>query len=410
MIERVKSVPLGRIGAAGVRMLSPSVAATLVQDGLGLGRRPRPDTSERHLAAALDWLCGAQDACGGRGVSAGFSFVNGWLAPHPEGTGRVIRTMFDNARRDGREALRERACRLADWAIEVQLPTGAVQGGLYLGRDADRWPSVSATAQVILGWCRAYAETREERYLAAARLAGNWLIAEQARDGSWRDASPAAETKVHAYDVRAGWALLELGAGSGDRRYAEAGRRAVEWALAQQRENGWFENNALSASKGRWALPHAGAIVAVADGLLGAYPHLEDPRCVTAAARAAAPLLEIFEAQGRLPGEFDAEWQSPARGGCPAGDAQVAGLWLRVYLLFADAKFLRAGVDLNHFVKAAQSLKSSHAGVRGGVKSSQPLAGRSAPYTYSSAGAAAFAESLALEAASLERRGIVMET
>src|SRR6266700_2555374 len=52
-------------------------------------RLPRNDQS--HLAAALEWLCLAQDVCNGRsdagGVSAGWNFEDGWLPGYPETTG-----------------------------------------------------------------------------------------------------------------------------------------------------------------------------------------------------------------------------------------------------------------------------------------------------------------------------------
>ena len=62
-------------------------------------RLARDDRS--HLAAALEWLCLAQDVCKGRadagGVSAGWSFEDGWLPGYPETTGYIIETFIEAA-------------------------------------------------------------------------------------------------------------------------------------------------------------------------------------------------------------------------------------------------------------------------------------------------------------------------
>src|SRR5947208_15813295 len=56
---------------------------------------------ETHLSAALDWLCLAQDVLDGKsdagGVSAGWSFEDGWLPGYPETTGYIIETFIDAA-------------------------------------------------------------------------------------------------------------------------------------------------------------------------------------------------------------------------------------------------------------------------------------------------------------------------
>ena len=51
---------------------------------------------EVHLRGAIDWLCHAQDIRKGEpdagGVSAGWSFEDGWLPSYPETTGYIIET------------------------------------------------------------------------------------------------------------------------------------------------------------------------------------------------------------------------------------------------------------------------------------------------------------------------------
>ena len=87
---------------------------------------------EVHLAAAIDWLCRAQDVRNGKGdaggVSAGWSFEDGWLPSYPETTGYIIETMLAAARVLGRPELVERARRMIDWELSIQLPDGAFPG------------------------------------------------------------------------------------------------------------------------------------------------------------------------------------------------------------------------------------------------------------------------------------------
>ena len=53
---------------------------------------------EVHLQGAIDWLCRAQDVRDGKddqgGVSAGWSFEDGWLPGYPETTGYIIETFL----------------------------------------------------------------------------------------------------------------------------------------------------------------------------------------------------------------------------------------------------------------------------------------------------------------------------
>jgi hypothetical protein len=51
-----------------------------------------------HLGAAIGWLCRAQDVRNGKadagGVSAGWSFEDGWLPSYPETSGYIVETFI----------------------------------------------------------------------------------------------------------------------------------------------------------------------------------------------------------------------------------------------------------------------------------------------------------------------------
>jgi hypothetical protein len=373
-----------------MRPVHPSIARTLME---GL----RKDVSSRgssrdHLNATMQWLCTAHDHGGGHGVSAAYSLAAGWEAPYPETTGYIIPTFYDYAALTGREEFRDRAKRMADWEISVQLESGAVRAG-YLQNMSHCAPAVFNTGQVILGYCRACIETGDERYASAARAAGDWLLSVQNADGAWRVESPVVTTYVHAYDVRTAWSLLELHALTGVEKYFEAALRNVEWTLSQQHDDGWFANNAFE----RDANPYTHNVAYVMEGLLETWTLTRDERCWAAMFKTASRLLRTFETRTFMPGEFAEGWKTNASYSCLTGDAQIAGVWLRVFEARGDVRFLNAALKLNDYVKACQSLHSTHPAVRGGVKGSQPFGGGYTPFTYINWGAKFLADSLMLE-------------
>jgi uncharacterized protein YyaL (SSP411 family) len=382
--------------AQGIRLLQPAHALAIGRDVLRW--RAAPGDSRRHLAATMDWLCRAQDrGGGGGGVSAGYSLIRGWLPPYPETTGYIIPTFFDYASLTGNAEFRTRAVRMAEWELRVQLPSGAIQAGFFRGDGDARAPAVFNTGQVVLGWCRAFGETRDERYLAAAVRAGEWLLQAQDPDGAWRQRAPETETTVHAYDARTAWSLLELSRLVDDGRLVDAARRNLDWTLAQQRDNGWFEHNAFFLSRDKWHEPLTHTIGYVMEGLMGGWSHLGDQRYWDAAIKTATRLKQIFERGRSLPGEFDRRWTATGAYSCLTGSAQVAGVWLRIYGETGDTSFLDAARVLNGYVKATQVVDTTNPDVRGGIKGSQPIFGRYTPFTFINWGAKFFADALMLE-------------
>ena len=64
--------PLSKVIGAGMRVTHPSLMRVLIKDLLG--RTSQTKNSRAHLDGAIAWISRAQDACGGRGVSAGVRF------------------------------------------------------------------------------------------------------------------------------------------------------------------------------------------------------------------------------------------------------------------------------------------------------------------------------------------------
>ncbi len=83
--------------AAALQALAPASPAAWCGTACA-ARRAEPQPHAVHLSAAIDWLCRAQDVRDGQpdagGVSAGWSFEDGWLPSYPETTGYIIETML----------------------------------------------------------------------------------------------------------------------------------------------------------------------------------------------------------------------------------------------------------------------------------------------------------------------------
>ncbi len=388
-------LPVKRLSSAAVRNANPALLNLWTKDFLDV--RNTPKTSLVHLRETMSWLKNAHDSGEKRGLSGGFSVIDGWLAPYPETTGYSIPTFYDYSEFSGENEWRERAAAMSDWEIEVQMPNGAVQAGLFKDKDAARVPAVFNTGQVILGWCRAFLETKDEKYLQAAKRAGDWLILVQSENGAWQIESQETETDVHTYDVRTAWSLLEIYEITGEKKYAQAAQSQLDWALGQQRENGWFENNAFFTSSEKWTIPFTHTIAYVIEGFQESYRILRDERYFQAYSKTAEKLLRIFELKKFMAGDFDEKWKSASKYSCLTGNAQIAGVWLKHFVITDDVRFLNAALKLNNYTKSTQNIASLHNGIHGGIKGSQPINGKYTPFIFPNWAAKFFADTLILE-------------
>ncbi len=217
------------------------------RDLVGQGVQPESDHLD-HLRAAIDWLCRAQDVRDDKpdrgGVSAGWSFEDGWLPSYPETSGYIVETFLAAAKVLDRPGLIDRAQRILDWELSIQGADGAFPG--HFGEPGSQ-PVVFNTGQIMHGMLAGYVQLGRGECLEAAVRAGHWLARIQDPDGCWR----AFEHNgvPHTYNTRATWALLATALLAGDAQLKVAAIRNLEWALAQQRESGWFANNAFVPSR-----------------------------------------------------------------------------------------------------------------------------------------------------------------
>ena len=141
------------------------------------GGHPVDTEHAPHLDAAIGWLTRAQDATATGGIARGYSLVwnpyfggRGWEPAYPETTGYIIPTLLTCAHDLRRVDLRARAMRAAEWECDVQMPSGAVQGGV-IGQEVA--PAIFNTGQVIFGWLAAYERTGTSAFRARRRACGD---------------------------------------------------------------------------------------------------------------------------------------------------------------------------------------------------------------------------------------------
>jgi uncharacterized protein YyaL (SSP411 family) len=343
------------------------------------GRNNVKNNSMEHLEAAVQWICRAQDATADGGVARSYSLIynlyfecSGWVASYPETTGYIIPTMFSYAHLTDRQDIFDRAIRMADWECDIQLASGAVQGG-HIEQQAR--PAIFNTGQVIFGWVRAFQETGREKYLASAVKAGNFLKEHQDRDGAWRkELSLYASDHMpfYTYNTRTAWALLLLSTVSNDMRFKDAAIRNIEFALDQQIDNGWFKCNCLQYP----LQPLLHTIAYCLQGILESGALLNNQTYINRAQKAADALMQKQRHDGSLPGRFDHTWEPTVSWSCLTGDAQMSIIWSRLYQITGESKYLDCIKKVNRYLKSAQLLKTHNPDIYGGISGSDPIHGR----------------------------------
>jgi hypothetical protein len=348
-----------------------------------------------HLGAAIDWLCRAQDATGGRGIARGYGLTwsayfraRGWQPAYPETTGYIIPTLIYAARRLDRPELLERARRAAEWEIELQFDSGAVQGGVV---GQERAPAVFNTGQVIFGWLAAAEELSEPAFLEAARRAAGYLAPlMESPDLESVGRTRFARADSTLYNARTAWALAEVGARLGEERFLRAAGTYLGRVGARQAPNGWLPACCLYDPE----RPLLHTVAYAVRGLLEGGRVLGNDALVERAALAARALAGTVRPDGRMPGKLDAGWRAAADWSCLTGQAQTASIWLRLHETTGDTRWLEPVGPVLRFLKSTQNLTTADPGLRGGIRGSDPIGGEYGRYEVLSWATKFFADAL----------------
>ncbi len=370
-----------------------AAAGLLARDGAKAAAagyvKPRAGIADGALERAIAWLCRTHDVADRGGSSKGYSLIHGWFPPYPETTGYVIGTLLEFAERPGVDTpdLVRRAREMADWEAGIQEPDGGIMEGSVDTRP--RRSIVFNTGMVLHGWVDLL-ERAEDAYAEPARRASAFLVDRMGADGTW-DPAVEYQGRAHTYNSRVAWAMLRHAAVTGDEAVADAARRQLDWVLAQQRANGWFDCCIFKAG----TTPSTHAIAYTMRGLLESHALSPDDRYVESVVLASEPLIRKLEVLGRLPANYADDWTPTASHECLTGTVQLGGVWLRLWETTGDDRFLNAGLKAVELAAARQE-RVRWPAVDGALAGSFPLWGRYAPLQYPNWATKFLADSLML--------------
>lgn len=351
-----------------LRSISLKLVSICIKDSLGIFYPEKEN--EIHIKAGLEWLKFAQDQSSDGGVSAWYSLLTGWMPSYIETTGYIISTFLDCSEYFKDKDLNKRATKMGDFLIRMQNSDGSFRRQVP-EVCTDTSPIIFDTSQDIIGLTDLYKHTKISKYLDSAIKAADFLCKVQEKNGSWIKYEYGGCSRT--YETRSSWALLKVFEITKNKKYKNCGVKNLNWAAKNQNANGWFKNNDLPHPNPDDPLTHT--ISYAIEGFLWSGILLNEKKYINFAKKAADRMLEYFNKNGFLPGTFNKNWHSSDHYACLTGNAQIALVWLELYKITKDMKYLTTAKKLNSYLKKTQDTKIKDKNIRGGIKGSFPIYG-----------------------------------
>ena len=342
------------------------------------------------LKRAASWVLYSQSMMKDDGIGS-YHLANSWTSSYPETTGYLIPSMLDYAKFSGNDGIPEKMIKATDWLISIQKESGGWQGG----RMDDNWAEVVFnTGQIIRGMISAYQFNQDQKYLEAAKRAGDWLVTNQEEDGTWQKFASMNQKRV--YDSYVDTPLIELGIVLGEDKYSIAAKKNLDWIIQnKQRENGWFDDCDNTTKRNSKPILHT--ISYTIDGLFDSGKLLGEEKYIIAAKKAADVLLQKFQQDNYLNGRFDENWNG-SEYLLVTGCAQISIIWLKLYQYFNDNKYLDAAIQMNEILVAIQDRgDDERPETNGAMPGSFPIWGRYEPFAFPNWATKYFIDTLLLE-------------
>jgi len=368
------TIGLARRARDYAQLPSALKAAQMRDQREGLGTDPGIAGAVRE---GLAWLGRAQDASATHdgGVARHYDLRHGWGASYPETTGYIVPTMLGQAQLRNDDLLRDRARRMLDWLVSIQLPGGGFQGGMV--NQTPVVPVTFNTGQILLGLAAGVNEFGDV-YRGAMLAAADWLVQTQDADGCWRGyPTPFAGRGEKAYETHVSWGLIEAERVEPGRGYGDAALRNVRWALTHQHPNGWFDRCCL----GDPTQPLTHTIGYVLRGLLEVQRFCGDLSLLASARRTADGILTAIRHDGALAGRLASDWRGNVSWSCLTGNVQIAHSLLILYDKTGTSRNRDAAYGLNRAVRRTVRMDDPNE-TRGAVKGSFPIDGEYGQFEY----------------------------
>jgi hypothetical protein len=328
----------------------------------------------KNFELGIDFLVRSIDSNTG-GSAAYFSRIknpiNPWSLPYPETTGYIIPTFFEISDWNSKyNYLVQPAIKMADWIMSLQSMDGGLPGGVVVKKDDEKLSNFN-TAQMILGLVDAGKHTKNSNYNNSALIAAKWLMNNQEDDGSWskfhyvRDYFPS-------YYTRVAWPMLLVAKEFQDREIEVSAFKTLDLILDSKLENTLFKNSGFKANS--FAFLHT--ICYVMEGFLESYLLCGNKVYWDAFFPLSSRLMKKFEVDKKLCGAYSENWEGHSWYRCLTGECQLALIWLKIYKITRDIRFLNAASKLLDMVGDVQIKNSSIFYEKGGLFGSAPIYGK----------------------------------
>ncbi|MBF0195453.1 MAG: hypothetical protein HQL71_12900 [Magnetococcales bacterium] len=329
--------------------------------------------SSQRAKLAITWLANAQKATPDNGVSLGYFLNNNkqmvFKESYPETTGYIIQSFCDYKLQYNTQEYLNKAQSMAEWECQVQMASGAVQGGALCEKDKQQ-PAVFNTGMVLQGYSTLLMQIENETILKSAQKAANFLLQDIAEDGHFQTHGAfVSATKIKTYNVLCAWSLYKFGELTGDNKFKKAAIKNAQAAMKQQQENGWFSNNDLSQEN--YPLTHT--IGYTLQGLLEVGILADRKDMIQAVIRAINPIITNISPKGFLAGRFFSNWQPASLSSCLTGSAQIAIVAFRLYEITGEKSYQEAGNRLLNYLKALQQTQNPDPNIIGALAGSFPI-------------------------------------
>ena len=341
-----------------------------------------PMDDEYHLRLSLNWLKRAQEYGQDRGIVAKFSvydFLNGkeFAYPsYPETSGYIINTFISASRYYGDQNLLKRALQIGDWLLSIQLEMGSFPCG-HSKLKCWGTPCVFDTGQIILGLTEIAKVTSELRYVESIRKAADWMLSVQTDEGYY-DPNYTFRNQVRSYYSRATYGLIKAGNLLGEEKYLNAAKKNIKWVIKNQKNNAWIKHWGFEDD---WAVLHG--VAYTLRGLTEAYAVFGDKNIYKALIKSIDKIIEYslslddFGWNGLIPGYIKEDWTGFKNELCLPGTAQFAIILYKIdtFKNKNNHDYRKIADDMVEKLKCFQLRNFDNNWLDGGIQGSFPLWG-----------------------------------